>query len=77
MAKKKKEEQYVITFSELIWLALTKAFECREINLDAIAKDITDEIELYLRRHYSKDGIPAIVLTDDGFEFTSVERTKK
>ena len=37
-------------------------------------KDTLDSIELYLRRHYSKDGVPAIVFDNDEFYFAAIGR---
>jgi len=76
MARKKKQEKtYQITFLGLLSLAIEEALTKGRTDMLAVSKDVQDNIELYLRRHYSdKGGYPAIVLTDDGFEFISVER---
>jgi hypothetical protein len=37
-------------------------------------KNTLDSIELYLRRHHSESGVPAIVFDDNEFYFTSVGR---
>lgn len=65
MAKKKKvEESYRLTFKGLLHVVLGN---------EDTANHLYDEIELHLRRQYSKDGIPAIVLVDnERLDFTTV-----
>lgn len=58
---KKEEEKYSLTLKGLLSLTI----EDKEVLNNTI-----DTIELYLRRHYSKDGHPAIVLDLDDNEFS-------
>ena len=61
---KKKEERYAITFYGLLTGSLN----------EELAKQTEKEIELYLRRHYSKGGNPAIMLNleTNKFEFVTL-----
>lgn len=61
MPKKVEEEVYRLTFKGL--LSLT-------INDDKKLEETINSIELYLRRHYAKEGHPAIVLDMDENEFS-------
>lgn len=71
---KKKEETYQLTFKGLIGASLLSAGGNMEL-----ADDVVDNIELYLRRNYAKDGCPAIVfdLEKNEFVFTTVVVDKK
>ena len=60
-----KEETYSLTFKGLLSLTIKDPNE---------VKDKLDSIELYLRRHYSKDGVPAIVFDNDEFYFAAIGR---
>lgn len=64
---KKGEETYTLTFKGLIHSVT--------VNED-LTKKLIDSIELYLRRHYSKDGHPGIVLNMNTgkFEFVTLEK---
>lgn len=55
---KKKEERYELTFKGLLYQSMLKA---KNSNIDYNVDDILANIELHLRRHYSKDGCPAII----------------
>lgn len=68
MSKKEEEEEvYQLTLKGLISLNL------EDIEL---AGKIVDTIELYLRRHHSKGGHPAIVfdMDDNRFNFVTLEK---
>ena len=60
-----KEETYSLTFKGLLSLTIKDPNE---------VKDTLDSIELYLRRHYSKEGVPAIVFDNDEFYFAAIGR---
>jgi len=75
MAKKKKvEEVYRLTFKGLLTVLLRQFSNNAEL-----ADQLYDEIELHMRRNYSKTGVPALVLDvdTDKLEFTSVELNRK
>ena len=38
-----------------------------------LTEKVMDKLELYCRKHICKSGIPAIVMTGGGWEFTEVE----
>lgn len=69
MSKKKEEEVYRLTLKGLISLNL------EDIEL---ANKIVDTIELYLRRHHSKGGHPAIVfnMDDNRFDFVTLSNSE-
>lgn len=69
MSKKKEEEVYRLTLKGLISLNL------EDIEL---AGKIVDTIELYLRRHHSKGGHPAIVfnMDDNRFDFVTLSNSE-
>ena len=60
-----KEETYSLTFKGLLSMTIGDPNE---------VKNTLDSIELYLRRHYSKDGVPAIVFDNDEFYFAAIGR---
>lgn len=66
---KKEEEVYRLTLKGLISLNL------EDIEL---AGKIVDTIELYLRRHHSKGGHPAIVfnMDDNRFDFVTLSNSE-
>ena len=70
MTKRKESAEdvsYQITLKGLISLSTGQDFE--------LAQKITDDIELYLRRHYMKEGgYGAIIFDGERFLFTEVER---
>jgi len=68
MAKKKKvEEVYTLTFKGLLVTLLG--------HNEKLAEDVSDGMELHLRRHFSNvNEYPAIILTDSGFVMTTVEK---
>jgi hypothetical protein len=61
---KKKEEKYQITPKGVV-CSIPGGYQA------------LDQLELVARRHYSKDGYPAIIWTDKGAIFTTVEKVKK
>jgi hypothetical protein len=70
MSKKEEEEEvYRLTLKGLISLNL------EDIEL---AGKIVDSIELYLRRHHSKGGHPAIVfnMDDNRFDFVTLSNSE-
>lgn len=70
MSKKEEEEEvYELTLKGLIYLNL------EDIEL---AGKIVDTIELYLRRHHSKGGHPAIVfnMDDNRFDFVTLSNSE-
>ena len=69
MSKKEEEEVYRLTLKGLISLNL------EDIEL---AGKIVDSIELYLRRHHSKGGHPAIVfnMDDNRFDFVTLRNSE-
>jgi hypothetical protein len=66
---KKEEEVYELTLKGLIYLNLGD---------NELAGKIVDSIELYLRRHHSKGGHPAIVfnLDDNRFDFVTLRNSE-
>ena len=66
---KKEEEVYKITLKGLIYLNSED---------NDLANKIVDSIELYLRRHHSKDGHPAIVfnMDDNRFDFVTLSNSE-
>ena len=65
---KSKEKRYELTAKGII-LSIVKK--------EQLATQIYNELELYGLRHFSKDGMPAILLTPNGGSFTTVEKQKK
>lgn len=65
---KKEKEIYELTLKGLL---------CISLGNDELAKKAIDDIELYLRRHYSKEGHPGIVLNLDNNEFEFVTLNMK
>ena len=61
------DERYVLTLKGLIYLSVR--------DKDMSAK-IVDDIELYLRRHHSKGGHPAIIfnMDENDFEFGTLSQ---
>ena len=66
---KKEEEVYKITLKGLIYLNSED---------NDLANKIVDSIELYLRRHHSKGGHPAIVfnMDDNRFDFVTLRNSE-
>lgn len=66
---KKEEEVYELTLKGLIYLNLGD---------NELAGKIVDSIELYLRRHHSKGGHPAIVfnMDDNRFDFVTLSNSE-
>jgi hypothetical protein len=66
---KKEEEVYKITLKGLIYLNSED---------NDLANKIVDSIELYLRRHHSKGGHPAIVfnMDDNRFDFVTLSNSE-
>jgi hypothetical protein len=70
MSKKEEEEEvYRLTLKGLIYLNLGD---------NELAGKIVDSIELYLRRHHSKGGHPAIVfnMDDNRFDFVTLRNSE-
>jgi hypothetical protein len=69
MSKKEEEEVYELTLKGLIYLNLGD---------NELAGKIVDSIELYLRRHHSKGGHPAIVfnMDDNRFDFVTLSNSE-
>jgi hypothetical protein len=69
MSKKEEEEVYELTLKGLIYLNLGD---------NELAGKIVDSIELYLRRHHSKGGHPAIVFNkdDNRFDFVTLRNSE-
>ena len=69
MSKKEEEEVYRLTLKGLISLNLED---------NELAGKIVDTIELYLRRHHSKGGHPAIVfnMDDNRFDFVTLSNSE-
>lgn len=69
MAKKKivEDEEYTLTLKGLIYLSIKD---------EHMANNIVDDIELYLRRHHSKGGHPAIIfnMDENDFEFGTLSQ---
>lgn len=67
--EEKNEEVYELTFKGLL---------CSITHDDELVKNLMDRIELYLRRHYSKNGHPAIVfnLDENMFEFVTLQKSE-
>jgi hypothetical protein len=65
MKKEKEEETYTLTLKGLLSLSIT--------DKNVLQKTL-DSLELYLRRHYSNGGHPAIVfdLNDNEFHFVTL-----
>jgi hypothetical protein len=61
----KKEIIYSLTFKGL--LSIT-------IDDKEVLQKTLDSIELYLRRHHSEGGSPAIVLDDNEFQFVTLSK---
>jgi hypothetical protein len=60
-----KEEVYTLTLKGLLSLTISSD---QEVN------NTLDSIELYLRRHYSNGGCPAIVFDENKFYFITVAK---
>jgi hypothetical protein len=67
MKRKKKEEIYTLTLKGLLSIS---------IHDEEVLKSTLDSLELYLRRHYSKGGHPAIVydLDENQFNFVTIQK---
>lgn len=67
MKGKKKEEIYELTLKGLL---------SRSIDDDKLLNSVLDDLELYMRRHYSKGGHPAIVfdLDENKFSFVTIQK---
>jgi hypothetical protein len=65
MAKKKTKDSttYTLTVKGLIYSILLD---------DQLTNELMDKLELYLRRHYSEDGHPAIIFDGSGFIFATL-----
>lgn len=63
--KKEEEEKYMLTLKGLLSITIKDEF---------ILNETLNSLELYLKRHYSKDGHPAIVfdLDDNKFSFITL-----
>ena len=61
------EEVYTLSFKGLLSLTISD---------DVELKNTLDSIELYLRRHYSKDGCPAIVFDEGEFYFVTLTKNE-
>ena len=59
----KKEEEYTLTFKGL----LSTTIEDKEV-----LQNTMNSIELYLRRHHSNGGVPAIVFDENEFHFATL-----
>jgi hypothetical protein len=57
------QERYSITLKGLVWLTLQD---------DELTNELMDSLELYMRRHHSKGGHPAVVFNMDENEFEFV-----
>lgn len=67
MKRKKKEEIYELTLKGLLSMS---------IDDDKLLNSVLDDLELYMRRHYSKGGHPAIVfdLDENKFNFVTIQK---
>ena len=67
MKRKKKEEIYELTLKGLLSMS---------IDDDKLLNSVLDDLELYMRRHYSKGGHPAIVydLDENQFNFVTIQK---
>jgi hypothetical protein len=67
MKRKKKEEIYELTLKGLLSMS---------IDDDKLLNSVLDDLELYMRRHYSKGGHPAIVfdLDENKFSFVTIQK---
>lgn len=63
------QERYEITLKGLVWLTLRD---------DDLTNKLMDSLELYMRRHHSKNGHPAIVFNMDEniFEFVTLNHVE-
>jgi hypothetical protein len=63
------QERYSITLKGLVWLTLQD---------DKLTNELMDSLELYMRRHHSKGGHPAIVFNMDynAFEFVTLDQVE-
>jgi len=61
------QEKYEITLKGLVWLTLQD---------DKLTNELMDSLELYMRRHHSKGGHPAVVfnMDENEFEFVTLDR---
>lgn len=69
MSKKKEEEVYQVTLKGLLYFTLED---------NQLAQKVVDTLELYLRRHHSKGGHPAIVfnMDDNRFDFVTLRNSE-
>jgi len=67
MKRKKKEEIHELTLKGLLSMS---------IDDDKLLNSVLDDLELYMRRHYSKGGHPAIVydLDENEFNFVTIQK---
>lgn len=67
--EEKNEEVYELTFKGLLYTITHD---------DKMVKNLMDRIELYLRRHHSKNGHPAIVynLDENSFDFVTLQKSE-
>lgn len=65
--KEVEDERYMLTLKGLIYLSVRD---------EDMSVKIIDDIELYLRRHHSKGGHPAIIfnMDDNEFEFGTLSK---
>jgi hypothetical protein len=63
------QERYSITLKVLVWLTLQD---------DKLTNELMDSLELYMRRHHSKGGHPAIVfnMDDNRFDFVTLRHSE-
>ena len=61
------EIKYSLTFKGLL---------SNTIKDQLVLQKTLDSIELYLRRHHSKDGVPAIVLENNNFHFVTLSKNE-
>jgi hypothetical protein len=63
------QERYEITLKGLVWLTLQD---------DNLTNELMDSLELYMRRHHSKGGHPAIVfnMDDNRFDFVTLRHSE-
>jgi hypothetical protein len=63
------QEGYSITLKGLVWLTLQD---------DKLTNELMDSLELYMRRHHSKGGHPAIVfnMDENEFEFVTLDQVE-
>ena len=66
------QKRYSLTLKGIICNSLRDY----DIDNDAAAQKVVDNLELYLRRHYSKGGHPAVVfdLDENQFDFVTINK---